>query len=51
MLAKVGLLVASVLCADMTGEPNLPKNMGQYNISKLYWEEKFVYILSGREIC
>ena len=50
ILEKVELVMASILCAETEGELNIPSKMGRYTISKQYWEDKFMYILSEREI-
>ena len=43
-----GVQVTSVLCGDIAMKPSLPASLGNFNISKMYFNDKFFYVLSGR---
>ena len=45
-----GVRLALVLCGDIAMKPSLPASLGNFNISKLYFKDKFCYVLSGRKI-
>ena len=49
-LTKVGLLFASVLCADVSIKPSLPRCLGNFTISKQTFNHLFVYVLYGRKM-
>ena len=49
-LMLTGVRLTSVLCGDIAMKPSLPTSLGNFNISKMFFNGKFCYILSGRKI-
>ena len=48
-LLFIRVQVASVLCGDIAMKPSLPTALGNFNISKIFFNDKFCYIISGRK--
>ena len=49
-LMFTGVRLALVLCGDIAMKISLPALLGNLNISKMYFNDKFCYVLSGRKI-
>ena len=49
-LTIIGTLVATVICADTSVTPRLPKEMDQFNITTVFWNTMKAFILTGRKV-
>ena len=50
LLTNTGLKIASILCADISVRPSLPKILGNFTISKIFFNSYWCYVLHGRKI-
>ena len=50
LLINTGLLIATVLCADIAIKLSLPKALGNFTISKVFFNSYWGYILHGRKL-
>ena len=46
----IGTLVATVICADTTMTPSLPKQLNNFHVTKVHWNDMFYYCMTGRKI-
>ena len=49
-LCTIGLKLMSVMSADRTSKPILPKSYGQYTMSKVFFNDMYVQVFYGRSI-
>ena len=44
LLVNVGLKISSILCGDITTAPHLPRECGNFMVSKIYYNDHWAYI-------
>ena len=49
-LCTIGLKLLSLMSADQTSKPTLPKSYGQYTVSKVFFNDMYVHVFYGRSI-
>ena len=50
LLTNTGLKIASILCADISARPSLPKILGNFTISKIFFNSYWCYVLHSHQI-